>query len=417
MPSYPSPNVAGGGSADRPTPSLTSSAEGAERCKSTSSPACIYFIDAPPPTQIPQHTIGSSTLKTSNSDQHAKMTRYPPQSGDYGYQQGQYGGGYPPQDQGSYNQGYNHGYNQGYPPPQQQGSYGGNQGSASSYYGDQGYQQPQQYQQPYGQQQQQYPPPGQQPYGGYQGQPPQYSQPPPGYPPQQGQGQYGQDQRGAYGQHTHQPGPGAGYPPQGAPGQYPPGAEGDRGLMGALAGGAAGAFAGHSQGHGVLGGLGGAIGGSMLEDHFKKDKKHKKSKKHDKPHKQRRGSSSSSSSSSSSDSSSSGKKKKKHVGDFHASSRSMRLEPRSLLVAECADARGVHRRATIELNDCLTNSGGQLRWARGGNFAASSRGLRLVEGGKVFEAELGDGKGGWVRQRVLLSERIMNDDGKLRMVD
>lgn len=169
--------------------------------------------------------------------------------------------------------------------------------------------------------------------------------------------------------------------------------------------------------HGILGGIGGAVAGSMLEDAYKK--KHKKSKK---PHKKsRRGSNSSSSSSSSwSSDSDSSKKKKKHgggyAGNFHASSRNVRLEGRSMLVADCADTRGHFRQSTIELNDCFTNTNGKLAWVRGGGFALSARGIKLADGGKVMECELGNGHGGFEYNWVRLDERITNEDGHLRML-
>lgn len=185
--------------------------------------------------------------------------------------------------------------------------------------------------------------------------------------------------------------------------------------MGALAGGAAGGFAGHKMNHGILGTLGGAVAGSMLEDKFKdKKKKEKKEKKHKKEkHHKRRDSSSSSSSSSSSDSGES------HVlaGNYSASSRGIRLEDDGrTLVAECCDVNGHHRESRIDLNACLTNTNGSLRWARGGNFRPSSRSVRLVDGGRVLEAELGDGRGGWQRNHVRLDERIENNDGRLSML-
>ena len=46
-------------------------------------------------------------------------------------------------------------------------------------------------------------------------------------------------------------------------------AEGDRGLMGALAGGAAGAYGGHKLGHGIIGSLAGAFVGSKMEHKYK----------------------------------------------------------------------------------------------------------------------------------------------------
>lgn len=191
--------------------------------------------------------------------------------------------------------------------------------------------------------------------------------------------------------------------------------------MGALAGGAAGGFAGHKMNHGIIGTIGGAVAGSMLEDKFKdnKDKKHKKPKKEKKHKKSRRGSSSSSSSSSSSDSgeSSHAPPVAAMAGNYSASSRGTRLEDDGrTLVADCRDVNGHHRESRLDLNACMTNTNGSLRWARGGNFRASARNVRLVDDGRVLEAELGDGRGGWLRNHVRLDERIENANGQLSMI-
>jgi len=199
------------------------------------------------------------------------MTRWtpqgPPQGGydggeSYNYQQQQqqapYGGN--ESNYGAYNPG--EGYGQP-PPHHQQGQYGGeDRGYAQQYYGSN--------EQPY----QQYPPPEQYGAPGYgapqqhfspQGPPPphmQYQQQQSyGGPPPQGYSPYGQQYPPPGGHvadftsHYEQPGgpidPNQPY--------TPPGAEGDRGLMGALAGGAAGAYGGHKMGHGFIGGIGGAV--------------------------------------------------------------------------------------------------------------------------------------------------------------
>ena len=392
------------------------------------------------------------------------MTRWPqhsaPQGGydggeSYGHQQ--YGGNNE-SNYGSYNPG--EGYGQPTPNHQQQPYGGEHQGSAQSYYASsqQPYQQHPQNEQhnASGYNAQQYvapspgPPPNmqyqqhpQQPpsYGGYQEQ----SYPPYGqqYHPQGGQvadfrshfeqpnapidPPYGQQHLPQGGQvadfrsHYEQPhgpiDPNQPYPPPGAGG-----AEGERGLMGALAGGAAGAYGGHKMGHGIIGGLGGAVAGSMLQDaaekHHKKDKKDKK---------KRRGSNSSSSSSSSPSSSDSDKDNHRHsrasvggggvmAGNFHGSSHDIRLEGRSTLVAQCTDSHGHRHQSSLELNDCFTNTNGRLEWARGGNFAASAREIRLIDGGKGIECELGDGRGGWNINRVRLGERITNENGRLAML-
>ena len=364
------------------------------------------------------------------------MTRYapqgPPQDGSYqggesySYQQPQYGSN--DSNYGAYNSGEGQGYGQNYTSQQPQ-QYGSEQlGAAQSYYGtnNQAYQQysnatNSQYT---GQQYQGGPPSGspyQQPPPGYAGQPqyPQQNYPPYGQqfaPPHStyNNPQTGDDDVATFRTHYGQSYDSAGPPPNQ---QIPADGDADRGFMGAMAGGAAGAYGGHKMNHGVIGGIGGAVAGSMMEDAYKKKTKKEK--------KQRRGSHSSGSSSSSDSDSDDEKKRNRHhghesgsvmAGNFSASSREVRIEGHCMLVAECTDTTGRHQRSALDLNDCFTNSNGRLCWAKGGNFAASAQDLRLVDGGSVLEAELGDGKGGWQRNRVCLNERITNDNGRLLML-
>ena len=181
--------------------------------------------------------------------------------------------------------------------------------------------------------------------------------------------------------------------PEAGSSQYPD-AQQDRGFLGAFTGGAAGLVGGHKMGHSVLGAIGGGIAGSKLEDAYKKHEKEKKAEQY----------------------------ASNHVpatsmgGNFHASSRDVRLEGHCTLVADCAHPNGHHHQSRLDLNDCFTNTNGRLHWARGGNFAASSRDIRLVEHGNVLEADLGDGQGGWIHNSINLNERITNDGGHLEML-
>jgi hypothetical protein len=221
----------------------------------------------------------------------------------------------------------------------------------------------------------------------------------------------------------------------------------DRGLMGAVAGGALGAYGGHKVHHGFLGAVAGAITGSVAEDAYKKHKKDKKNA--NRPPGSRRDSSSSSSSSDS-------EKKKKHNwampvaavgaagagaygihqyqqhhqqqpphqgppshgpapmrGNFSASAQSITLDRDYDLIASCADVRGQHKLTSLSLNSCLSNQHGHFAWGRGGNFGASSRNVRLIENGRVLEAELGTGDGRWNLDHIRLDERVSNNDGEL----
>jgi hypothetical protein len=301
---------------------------------------------------------------------------------------------------------------------------------------------------------------------GYQHDASQYTSPPDnaynqqGYPTQQPDYGYNDQTQRAYQPHppptqtqygdfTSPAGHVPAYPSQGYPAGAPldpndPNATQDRGLMGALAGGAVGAYGGHKVNHGFLGAVGGAIAGSLAEDALKKKKKEKKEKKQ-RPGGVRRDSSSSSSSSSSSDDDKKKKKKyglaaggvaagagaygvhqyqKQHHdnrgpaapqmrGNFSGSSTSITLDRDYDLIASCANVHGERKLSSISLNQCLTNSGGHFAWYRGGNFGASARNVRLIENGKVLEAELGTGGGGWNRDHIRLDERISNNDGEL----
>lgn len=42
--------------------------------------------------------------------------------------------------------------------------------------------------------------------------------------------------------------------------------------------------------------------------------------------------------------------------------------------------------------------------------------MRLSGNGRIFEAELGDGRGGWRHNVVNLDERIANEDGRLMVL-
>ncbi|KAL3490963.1 CVNH domain-containing protein [Aspergillus germanicus] len=220
--------------------------------------------------------------------------------------------------------------------------------------------------------------------------------------------------------------PQSGYPPATATPEGPvtanPNDPNDRGVLGAVAGGAAGGIAGHQAHHGVLGTLGGALAGSLAEDAIKNKTSEKKEKKEKKSRFgfHRRGSSSSSSSS---DSEKEDKKPKpapatqQRIGNFSASSNSISLRGNYELVASCRSRSGHHHESRLPLSSVLTNEFGHFKWRRNGNFGASARNARLTEGGRVLEAELADGRGGWRRDWIRLDERISNDDGHLVFLD
>ncbi|KAL4819795.1 CVNH domain-containing protein [Aspergillus spinulosporus] len=267
-------------------------------------------------------------------------------------------------------------------------------------------------------------------YGGYQQPPPPYYQHPESPAPAPAQAPYSylypppqqQQPQPAYPQHTGQE-------------VHARQDHNDRGVLGAITGGATGAYAGHQANHGVLGTIGGAIAGSLVEDAMKKHSSHGKVDK--KKEKKswgfyRRHSSRSSSSSSSSDSESEKDNRKfpapaparvpnqalsDYRGNFSKTSRDISLQGDYELAALCCTVSGHFNASRLPLNSVLVNEFGHFKWKSAGNFGASARNAHLTEGGRVLEAELADGKGGWKRDWVRLDERISNRDGVLVFLD
>jgi len=175
--------------------------------------------------------------------------------------------------------------------------------------------------------------------------------------------------------------------------------------MGALAGGAAGGYAGHKMHHGFLGTLGGAYAGHKLEDAYRDHKQHSQSPQPPPPvqhdsHPQHY--------------------PQVSVGNFSASSADMSIDGDYDLIASCTNAQGNRKLSSISLNHCLTNDDGHFKWvdpgSGQGNFGGSARNVKLVEGGRVLEAELCKCDGSWRTDHVRLDERIENSDGDLKMV-
>jgi CVNH domain len=179
--------------------------------------------------------------------------------------------------------------------------------------------------------------------------------------------------------------------------------------MGAIAGGVAGGYAGHKVHHGFLGTLGGAYAGHKLEEAYKEHHQHKKPPSPVPP---------------------SAPVPESHPnynynygggeplrGNFSASAHNITLDRDYDLIAECTAVDGHKRLSSISLNKVLTNDNGHFRWvSSGGNFGASARDVRLIDGGKVLEAELADVGGNWKRSRIVLDERIENSDGDLNFL-
>lgn len=141
--------------------------------------------------------------------------------------------------------------------------------------------------------------------------------------------------------------------------------------------------------------------------------------------KKRRNSNSSKSSSSSSDSSDDDHKQKHHKdtkqalkGNFSASATSITLDATYDLIASCRAVDGHAKLSSLSLNEILGNDWGHFKWVgRGGNFGASARDVRLMDGGRILQAELNDGAGKWRSAEIRLDERVGNQNGDLVYVE
>lgn len=90
-----------------------------------------------------------------------------------------------------------------------------------------------------------------------------------------------------------------------------------------------------------------------------------------------------------------------------------------LLKAKCADNDiGFHRPSSLVISDRIANYGGNLTWARNGNFQASCSEIQirvLFREDKTITlgSRCGDGKGGHNMSYLNLDEKISNQNGVL----
>lgn len=248
--------------------------------------------------------------------------------------------------------------------------------------------------------------------------------------------------------------------------------------MGGLAGAAAGAYGGHKMGHGVIGAIGGAVAGHKLQDymHDRKEKKEEEERLQHQSHSgppppgYSPGSQHSHPHHGGHHSPSHDRSIGNYAGNFSSSSEDIHLEGDYDLYASCRRRDGGRQMSSLNLNKILSNENGRFSWVRGGsgagsvtvqqgdtlhdiarrfncrvedfartnnlsnpdmiypgqnlqvpggstgNFSSTARDIRLVDNGRVLEAELMDLGGHWHRQRLNLDECIGNEDGYLRLV-
>ncbi|KZW02253.1 Cyanovirin-N [Exidia glandulosa HHB12029] len=100
--------------------------------------------------------------------------------------------------------------------------------------------------------------------------------------------------------------------------------------------------------------------------------------------------------------------------NFGASCNNIHLTgtgPSVSVQATCFLPNGTTKSSTLGLSSCLTNSGGSLRCARGGNAMQSCSGCTLS--GTSLRCNCGDGKGGNPSTTIDLNQCIANNNGNL----
>jgi hypothetical protein len=104
-------------------------------------------------------------------------------------------------------------------------------------------------------------------------------------------------------------------------------------------------------------------------------------------------------------------------GNFSSSSQQISIDGDHDLIARCRAVDGSEKMSALSLNKVLGNDNGRFVWVDdGGNFGASARNVRLVDNGRILEAELKNIGGEWQWSRVWLDERIGNNNGDLMFV-
>ncbi|KAF9311056.1 hypothetical protein BG003_007825 [Podila horticola] len=101
---------------------------------------------------------------------------------------------------------------------------------------------------------------------------------------------------------------------------------------------------------------------------------------------------------------------------FQHSCQDISLENNSVLVARCRKADGSWNDSSLDLDDILGNDDGYFVW-NGQQFSLTAKNVHLNlsdEVGPNIEADLPCADGSFrERQRIILAERIENDDGNL----
>jgi cytolysin (calcineurin-like family phosphatase) len=98
-------------------------------------------------------------------------------------------------------------------------------------------------------------------------------------------------------------------------------------------------------------------------------------------------------------------------GDFAASCTSIALQGENVLSASCATEGGMSTSTTLDLNSCITNNDGGLMWANPGNFAKSCSGCSLS--GTLLTCQCSEVSGSSKSTTIDVNNQITNCGGEL----
>ncbi|KAI1129670.1 hypothetical protein F5Y10DRAFT_146318 [Nemania abortiva] len=82
-----------------------------------------------------------------------------------------------------------------------------------------------------------------------------------------------------------------------------------------------------------------------------------------------------------------------------------------LVGADCDSGTGVSSSTTLDLNQCIRNSGGTMHGGNNGGFGGTCSNFQLDQDSTVLTADCGDGKGNQVKSTLELDSIIGNSGG------
>ncbi|KAI0318790.1 Cyanovirin-N [Amylostereum chailletii] len=98
--------------------------------------------------------------------------------------------------------------------------------------------------------------------------------------------------------------------------------------------------------------------------------------------------------------------------NFGATCSGESLASGHILFATCGDGHGGEPTSSIDLNKCVTNSGGTLECQVNGGFAGTCN-TCSIESGTTLACDCGDGHGGYPHTVLNLNNCLSNKNGQL----